>query len=546
MKFKSKLFLLFSFSLTAVSIGKAADAATCESLAGVALPHATITAAQSVAGGSFTPPGSATPLTGLPPFCRVAVTSTPTSDSLIKLEVWIPVGSSWNGRYEQLGCGGFCGSISYASLAGAIRRGYAAAATDDGSQAFGLGTFALGHPEKIIDFGYRALKETTDKAKTLIATFTGQSPHRSYFNGCSDGGREALMEAQRFPDDFDGIIVGAPANAWTHLFAGFIWNEQALLNNPASWIPPSLVPVLTKAALAQCSKQDPGVNGDLFLTTPNTCNFDPASVQCKAGQDPSTCLTAAQVNAAIKIYGGPSNPVTGEAIFPGYEPGTESNPANWPLWITGPAPVPGTSVQAFFGNGFYSNFVFQDPSWDFRTFNFTTDLALADNGVGQVINSIDPDLSKFRDRGGKMIHYHGWADSAIAPTNSIDYYKQVRDAVSDNRGNGNYKEIEDFYRLFMAPGMAHCGGGDGLNAFGNGTDAPVIDSDHDLLKALERWVEQGVAPEEIIATHYVNNNAANGVQFQRPLCPFPEVARLIGHGDPSDASSFKCVRDLSQ
>ena len=544
MWFKFKLGLLSSFFVFAGLVAPAAMAETCEGLAGVLLPNATITVAESIAGGSFTPPGATTPQTGLPPFCRIAVTSTPTSDSLIKLEVWIPLGPSWNGRYQQLGCGGFCGSINYGSLARAIRRGYAAAATDDGSQARGSASFALGHPEKIVDFGYRALKETTDKAKALIAAFTGEPPQRSYFNGCSDGGREALMEAQRFPTDFDGIIVGAPANAWTHLFAGFVWNEQALLKTPSSWIPPSLLPVLSKAALAQCSKQDPGVPGDLFLTAPSRCAFDPASVQCKAGQDPNTCLNPDQVSAARMIYGGPIDPLTGRSIFPGYEPGTESNPANWPLWITGK--TPGGGLQQFFGNGFYAYFVFQDPTWNFRTFNFTTDLALADNGVGQVINSINPDLRPFSDHGAKMIHYHGWADSAIAGESSINYYNQVKDVVSTNQGRGNYTEVQQFYRLFMVPGMAHCGGGDGPNAFGNGADAPVVDAEDDLLKALERWVEQGVAPDEIIATHYVNNNAANGVQFQRPLCPFPEVPRLIGNGDPSNASSFKCVMDLPQ
>jgi hypothetical protein len=543
-RFVSKLLVPTSFLVVAACAGTPAVAQTCESLAGVALPQATVTVAQSVTGGTFTPPGSATPLTGLPPFCRVAVTSTPTSDSVIKLEVWMPIGAAWNGKYEQLGCGGFCGSINYGNLARGIRRAYAAAATDDGSQAGGSGAFALGHPEKIVDFGYRALKETTDNAKTLIAAFAGQPPRRSYFNGCSDGGREALMEAQRFPNDFDGIIVGAPANAWTHLFAGFVWNEQALLKDSASWIPPTLLPVVTKAALAQCSKHDPGVAGDPFLTAPSRCDFDPALVQCKAGQDPSTCFSPAQVSTARKIYGGPIDPQTGESIFPGYEPGTESNPANWPAWITGQAP--GGGLQQFFGNGFYANFVFQDPSWDFRTFNLSSDLAFADNGVGQIINSIDPDLRPFRDRGGKMIHYHGWADSAIAPTNSINYYNEVRNVVSSNNGRGNYKEVQQFYRLFMAPGMSHCGGGAGLNAFGNGADAPVVDSDHDVLKALDLWVEQGVAPEQIIATHYLNNNPANGVEFQRPLCAYPEVPRLVANGDPSNAKSFKCVRDLPQ
>jgi hypothetical protein len=538
--------VLSSASLAALLLGTAPGSAatSCEGLASLSLPHASITLAQSITGGSFTPPGSSTPLTGLPAFCRVAGTSTPTSDSIINFEVWIPTGSAFNGKYEQLGCGGFCGSIGYSSLAAAIIRGYAGAATDDGSQAGGLATFALGHPQKIIDFGYRALKETTDKSKAVITALTGKKPSRSYFAGCSDGGREALMEAQRYPDDFDGIIVGSPANAWTHLFAGFIWNEQALLDDPASYIPPSLLPVLSSAARAQCAGQDGGVKNDLFLNDPRDCHFDPASVQCMAGQDPTTCLSAAQVTTVRKIYGGLHDPHTGALIFPGYEPGSESNPANWPVWITGA--TPGGGLQQFFGNGFFADFVFQNPSFDFHTFNFTSDVDFADDGVGAIVNSINPDLRPFERHGGKMIHYVGWSDSAIAPTNSVNYYNEVRDVLSpQTRGDhdgGTLEEIQEFYRLFMVPGMAHCGGGDGPNAFGNGVDAPVVDADHDLLKALERWVEQGIPPDTIIATHYVDNTPASGVQFQRPLCPFPEFARFEGV-DATNAASFECVRD---
>jgi Tannase and feruloyl esterase len=456
--------LIFSIvSLTALFVaGDRAAAATCESLAGLALSHATVTTAQSIVGGSFTPPGSTTPLTGLPSFCRVAVTSVPTSER----------------------------------------------------------------------------------------------PSRSYFAGCSDGGREALMEAQRFPDDFDGIIVGSPANNWTGLMTGFVWNEQALLNDPASYIPPSLLPVLSTAALAQCARQDDGVATDPFLNDPRDCKFDPRTVQCAAGQDPSTCLTAAQVTAARKIYRGPHDPRTGELIFPGYEPGSEANPSNWPAWITGASSaadlaasagsrVAGQALQEYFGNGFFADFVFQNPNFDFRTLNFTTDVALADH-LGAAINSIDPDLRPFKSHGGKMIHYVGWADSAIAPANSVNYYNEVREVLRGearrDRDGGSLEEIREFYRLFIAPGMAHCGGGDGPNVFGNGTNAPVVDADHDLLKALDRWVEQGVAPQQIIATHYVNNNPASGVQFQRPLCPFPQIAAFTV-GDTTNASSFACVGD---
>lgn len=545
-----KALALSTVSVTAMIIfATPSSAATCASLNGLALPHATVTAAQSVIGGSFTPPGTTTPITGLPPFCRVAVTSTPTSDSLIKLEVWIPTDGGFNGKYEQLGCGGFCGSIGYNALATAVKRGYAGAATDDGSQAGGLGTFALGHPEKIVDFGYRALKETTDKAKAIIGAFTGHGPRRSYFAGCSDGGREALMEAQRYPDDFDGIIVGSPANAWTHLFSGFIWNEQALLDNPASYIPPALLPVLSKAARAQCAAQDGGVASDKFLNDPRDCNFDPAQVQCEAGQDPSTCLSAAQVTAARKIYGGPHDPHTGKLIFPGYEPGTEANPLNWPLWIVGASRAAdlsnslaqGQALQQFFGNSFFADFVFQNPNFDFRTFNFTKDVDTADDGVGQIVNSTNPDLRPFKRHGGKIIHYVGWADSAIAPANSINYYNEVTEAVRD--AGDRFQDTVDFYRLFMVPGMAHCGGGDGPNAFGNGADAPVVDARHDLLKALNLWVEEGVAPQKIIATKYINDTPASGVAFQRPLCPYPQVAHYKGTGTTTDEDNFTCVKD---
>jgi len=537
-------------------------ATSCSGLMNLTLPDAVITTARSVIGGSFnTPPGctmgapGCTTNTGLPPFCRVAGTATPTKDSVINFEVWIPADASFNGKYEQLGCGGFCGSIGYSGLANAIKRGYASAATDDGSQAGGQATFALGHPEKIIDFGYRALKETTDNSKAIIRAFTGDRPRRSYFNGCSDGGREALMEAQRFPDDFDGIIAGSPANFWTHLLVGTIWNEQALLDDPSSYIPPSLLPVLSKAALAQCAGQDGGVKTDLFLNDPRDCHFDPASVQCVAGQDPTTCLSAAQVTAARKIYRGPHNPRTGELIFPGYEPGSEANAANWPAWIVGASRAAdlsnslaqGQALQDFFGNGYFADFVFQSPSFDFRTLNFTSDVDFNDDELAGILNSTNPDLRPFKAHGAKMIHYVGWADSAIAPINSVNYYNEVTAALSskarrDDDG-GALEEIQEFYRLFMVPGMAHCGGGDGPNAFGNGvSNGPVVDADHDLLKALERWVEQGVAPEKIIATHYAKNNPPSGVQFQRPLCPFPQVARYTV-GDTTNADSFRCVTD---
>lgn len=557
---KPIVYSIASSGAVLLSAAAAPAATTCEGLIHLSLPRGQVTTAQTITGGTFnTPPGCATGSTGcttntgLPQFCRVAGTATPTNDSIINFEVWIPTDRSFNGKYEQLGCGGFCGSIGYSALANAIRRGYASAATDDGSQAGGQATFALGHPEKIIDYAYRALKETTDKSKTIIAALTGQRPQRSYFNGCSKGGHEALMGAQRYPDDFDGIIVGSPANFFTHLLTGFVWNEQALLDDPASYIPPSLLPVLSQATLARCVGQDGGVKTDVFLNDPRDCHFDPATVQCVAGQDPTTCLSSAQVRAAREIYRGPHDPATGELIFPGYEPGSESNASNWPAWITGASRdadlsnSTGQALQLFFGNGFFGYFVFQDPHWDFSTLNFTTDVTLTDEDFAAILNSTDPDLRPLRAHGAKVIHYVGWADSAIAPINSVNYYNSVRAELAGvepvRQNSDRWEEIQEFYRLFMVPGMAHCSGGDGPNAFGNGTsNGPVIDADHDLLKALESWVEQGTAPEKIIATHYVNNTPASGLQFQRPLCPFPQVARYTV-GDPTNADNFKCVQD---
>jgi Tannase and feruloyl esterase len=261
------------------------------------------------------------------------------------------------------------------------------------------------------------------------------------------------------------------------------------------------------------------------------------------------------VRAVRKIDSGPQDPATGELIFPGYEPGSEANASNWPAWIVGASRdadlsndrTQGQAAQEFFGNGFFGDFVFQSPNWDFRTLNFTTDVALADEDYAAILNSTDPDLRPLKAHGAKVIHYVGWADSAIAPINSVNYYNSVRaelaGAARGGRNGDRWAEIQSFYRLFMVPGMAHCSGGDGPNAFGNGTNnGPVIDADHDLLKALERWVEQGVAPDKIIATHYVNNSPASGIQFQRPLCPFPQVARY-SVGDPTNADNFKCVQD---
>jgi hypothetical protein len=523
---------LFGATLVAgtLIVAPLAAADSCSDLANLALPNTTITTAQSVTGGSFTPPGSTTPITGLPDFCRVAAYSAPTSDSHIQFEVWIPE-SHWNDKYLQAGCGGFCGSISYSSMAGALMRGYAAAATDDGHEASGIdASWAVGHPQKVVDFAYRSLKVTTDNAKAIITAYESGAPTRSYFDGCSDGGREALMEAQRYPGDFDGIIAGSPANAWTQLFTGFVWNELALTKTPDSALTQSDLDVLSNAVLAKCAGHDGGLASDQFLNNPPACKFNPESVKCKDGAS-SSCLSQAKVTAVKKIYSGPP------AIFPGYRAGegSENVASNWPAWLTD-AGDPTKGLQELFGNSFFADIVFPNTGWTPTSTSINQDIRAA-NATASVINSDDPDLRDFVGHGGKLIQYVGWADTAISPQNDINYYESVEHVLGGPAKTGKS------YRLFMVPGMSHCAGGSGANAFGNsfrnGPD-PADPSD-DVVSALDQWVELGVAPDRIIATKYVSDNPANGIAFQRPLCPYPEIAQYAG-GDPTLPNNWVCAQ----
>ena len=314
-----------------------------------------------------------------------------------------------------------------------LRRGFAIAATDDGHIDGTDQSWAIHHPDKVIDFGYRAVHETSELSKTVVKAFYGEAPAYSYFNGCSDGGREALMEAQRFPQDFNGIIAGAPANFWTHLMTAAVWTENALLNNLSSYIPESKLPAIQAASLAACDTLD-GVK-DGIIENPLLCHFDPAVLQCKGADNPN-CLTNAQVEAARKIYSGPRNPRTGKQIFPGYEPGAEAAATDWPEDIIGTLPNGGAIFSL--GNWFFADMVFDNPAWKFRTINFDSDVALADKKMSTILNSNDPDMRQFKDRGGKLIQYHGWADTAIAPLSSINYYQAV---VQEMGGSDKHQRL---------------------------------------------------------------------------------------------------------
>ena len=522
MRNRSTNLALAMISLAALAIASSHGwAATCGSLASLALPDTTITAAQLVPAGAFTAANGQT--FTLPEFCRVAGYSTPSSNSDIQFEVWIPY-STWNNKLEVVGGGGFAGSISFSSMAKALNLGYATASTDTGHQGSGAdGSWALGHPEKVVDFGYRAIHETTVNAKAIVTAYAG-APQYDYFNGCSTGGRQALKEAQMFPNDFDGIIAGDPANYWVELNFGQLW--PYLVNHPQSSstpvLPTSMYSLVNNAVLAQCGRQDGGIPTDAFLTDPRDCNFDPSSLQCKQGQDPSTCLSHAQVRVVDQIYAGARNPTTYQRVFPGFERGSETD------WA-------GEADSLFaIAVSYMQYWVFDDPTFNVQTsLNFGRDVTLARHLDGGVTEATDPNLRRFLSH-GKLIQYHGWADATIAPGESPQYYQSVVDALyPHSNARDALRETQESYRLFMVPGMYHCSGGPGANSF-------------DTLTALDNWVENGTAPDQIIATHYNNNVPADGVAFTRPLCPFPQVAEYSGVGDTTNAASFECVNDSNR
>src|SRR5215831_2112797 len=492
--------------------------------------NTTITLAQTVPAGTFvTPTIPPRSLTGLPQFCRVAGFTTPTSDSHIQFEVWMPE-TGWNLKYLQAGCGGFCGSISYSAMAEPLRRGYAVAATDDGHQAGGLdASWAVGHPQKVIDYGYRAVKETTDVAKAIIVAFKANSARRSYFMGCSDGGREGLMTAQRNPRDFDGIIAGSPGNDWTGLMAGFLLNENALTATSGGDLTPADLSTLSNAVLAQCVGRDGGLSSDAFLNNPPACRFNIGQLACNGG-NAGACLTADKIQAVRTISSGPAG------IFPGYRAGLGEAKigSNWPAWLTDNG-NPASAVQALLANSFYQNMVFPNSGWTPTSHSVTENYVKSQAEVGAIVNSVDPNLQPFKMNGGKLIQYVGWSDTGISPQNDIDYLQSVTRAL------GGSDETSNFYRLFMVPGMSHCGGGPGANAFGQGLNGPnPADPADDILSALNRWVEDRVAPDQIIATKYVNDTPPQ-VAFQRPLCVYPKIAKYKGTGSSTSAASFACV-----
>jgi len=525
-------------SAQAVGAGLATPAATpqsCEQLAQLALPNTKITSAQTVAAGGFTPPTAMAPwmagdpnfYKGLPPFCRVTAVAKPTPDSDIKIEVWMP-SSGWNGKFRGQGNGGFAGEIDYRVLALAVAQGYASAATDTGHAANGAdASWALGHPEKIIDFAYRAIHEMTVVGKATVKAFYGDAPQHSYFANCSNGGRQALMEAQRYPEDYDGILAGAPANYWTHLLSSALYNAQTTTSDPASYIPMSKIPTIAKAVNAACDSKDGVTDG--ILNDPRQCHFDPATLLCKTA-DSNACLTQPQVTTLKKLYQG-AHDSKGQQIFPGFVPGGEEGGGGWGLWITGAAP--GKALLFAFEGGFFSDMVYDKADWDYKKANLDEAVAAADAKYANVLNATETNMKPFASRGGKLIIYHGWNDSGISPLNTVNYYESVQNKMGK-------QEADSFLRLYMVPGMQHCGGGPGPDVFGQMGFSSSNDSQHNMYMALEQWVEKSAAPTTVIATKQPGGDAS-AVKMTRPLCAYPQVAKYKGSGDTNDAANFVCA-----
>ena len=506
--------MIFALALSATL---ASSPASCEGLKALSLPNTTIVAAEMVATGPYVQPtgrgpapaaapaaagrggrgAAAPPPQILPAHCRINAILRPSPDSEIEMEAWLP--ENWNGKFQFVGGGGWAGIISFPAMVTAVQEGYATASTDTGHKG-GNALFAMNHPEKVVDFAYRAVHETTVQTKAMIAKFYDRGARLSYWNGCSTGGRQGLMEAQKYPEDFDAIIAGAPANFQTHLHAWDLTVAVPALKDPAAAVSAAKLNMLSEAAVNACDAQD-GVK-DGLISNPRACKFDPSVLLCK-GADNDSCLTAAQLESVKRAYATPKFK-TGEAVFPGKEPGSETG---WGGVLAGQV-APGVSIGSF-------QVAYNDANWDAKTFDLDRDLKLTDEKVGSIINATNPDLSGFKAHGGKLLLYHGWNDTAISPGNSINYYESVLKKMGGKQ--------DTFVRLFMAPGMQHCGGGPGPNQI-------------NYMAIMERWRELNQTPASIEAYHVT----ANRVDMTRPLCAYPQAAVYKGAGSPNDAANFAC------
>ena len=498
-------------------------ACSASALAAVSLSGATVNGATAVAAGSYTPPGSGA-LTNLPAFCRITASATPTADSLINFEVWVPDGTAWNGKIVVTGNGGYSPALSYGDMAYAMRQGYAVVGGDTGHQSADPNAMFWGvsHPEKIADWGSRSIHAITLPAKALVQGRTATAASRSYYYGCSTGGHQGYAQMQRYPADFDGVVAGAPGNNRTRLnvefMHRFLSNRAPNTNGPVI-LTAAKASLITQRRVAACDAID-GVS-DGVVEDPRTCTsaqFNVDSLLC-TGADNATCLTAEQIAVAKKIYAGPKNPRTNEQIYPGLLPGTE---AGWSQYWGSTEPVRAD---------YWRLWVFENPQWNWWSFDYDRDIAFADAKVSPLVDQNSADLSAFKARGAKAIVYQGWQDPVVNAADTIAYLERVKTA------QGSQANVDAFMRLFLVPGMGHCSGGSGATNFGNqGGVSPTPSADHDVLMALDRWVTAGTAPDRIVATRVVGGAAVR----TRALCPYPKKAVFNGTGNSDSAASFSC------
>lgn len=486
----------------------------CTALVRMSLPDTAISSATLITRAS-----------PMPEYCRVIGTI----EQTITFEVGLPATTVWNGKFLFAGGGGFNGTIP--SLMDGLVRGYAAAGSDTGHVGLYTettksrshdGTWALNDPQAQINYAHRATHLVTVAAKAIVRAYYGREERRSYWLGCSNGGKMGLMEIQRYPEDFDGAIIGCFVIDRTRLMTSYTWNMQALAAAP---IPPNKIPIIARATLAACDARDGLADG--VIDSPDRCTFDPKTLMCKATDGPD-CLTSGQVQALEKIYAGPRN--SAGRLFPGMVPGHEED---YPSFITGSGTRNGHQSSTWeFQENFMRYFAF-GPDFDTITqFDFDRSVAALEP-LAKVQDAASPDLSAFEARGGKLIMYHGWADHSITALRTVEYYNSVQ----ETHGAGT----NDFVRLFLVPGLHHCTGGPGPWSFGGrGQERLKDDADHDIVAALDRWVEGGPAPETLIGAKFVNDDLRQGIAFTRPLCAYPKVARYTGSGDTNVAASFVC------
>jgi Tannase and feruloyl esterase len=533
--------LLCALSAMALSAcGNSTEAEACSKLKDLKLEHTQIVSVDYHSAGHrlsliTTPLGL--PWFKVPASCRVKLVIAPTSDSHIESEVWMPA-SVWNGRLWSTGNGGLAGSIDKLSMTLALQRGYATSGTDTGHSASDKdGRWALGHPEKFIDFGYRAIHETAVQAKALTQALYGKLPAYSYFASGSNGGREALNEAQRYPEDYDGIEAGAPAFNGTNNVVSGSWLEQSLLK-PETWISKAKLKAIAAAAMSACDELDGLKDG--LIDDPRRCNAPPEALACK-GAETDSCLTGPQVGSLKALYAGPGGEDPDHFHYYGYEPGGEMG---WWEWSIGPTPK--KSVLFNFAHEFHRYFVYNNPAWTLEEFNLVRDNVETDRQMASVYDARNPDLSRFAARGGKLILFHGWSDQALQPRLTIEYYLRVQSLAGK-------EAAANFVALYMVPGMAHVFAGDGPNAFGQVLAPPAsASSSNNIGSALLAWVEKGERPGPVIAGKYKSDFKALLVLDEltalrtRPLCLYPEVARWNGKGSIDEAKNFACSAPPSE